>query len=229
MSVLSSTHLHDALHDPDIRRRLVITPILNEDRQLQGSSIDLRLGTEFLVLTRSEISGINPADREQYERDRKKIAKRFYVPLGETFVLHPRQFVLGSTLEYLCFPTHLMGYVEGRSSWGRLGLVIATATVVGPGYAGVLTFEIANLGEVPVQLTPGSRIAQIVVHRIEPADSEIGAEANEGDAAIEPQGAAARYARRTGIQFRIPTGPELGRLHEDEEWSILRGFKKYPS
>ncbi|GAH46269.1 unnamed protein product, partial [marine sediment metagenome] len=90
-----------------------------------------------------------------------------YVPLGNDFILHPNQFVLGITLEWIHFPKDLAGYVIGRSSWGRQGLIIATATGVHPGFSGCLVLELSNSGEVPIHIYPGLRIAQLFVHRLE--------------------------------------------------------------
>lgn len=205
MGVLSRKQIEERLVAP-LKDRLVISPLLDREVQLRGASVDLRLGTEFIVLTRNEAPELNPAS-EQYEAQSRKMVRRLHVPLGDDFVLHPRQFMLGSTLEYLRFPSNLMGYVEGRSSWGRTGLVIATATVVTPGYAGVLTFEIANVGEVPVRLHAGNRIAQIVIHGVAEGSSD------------------PLYVTEREAQFRIPTGPELGRLDKDADWRLLNAYR----
>ena len=70
--------------------------------------------------------------------------------------------MLGSTLEYFRFPDNLAGRIEGRSSWGRLGLLVhATAGFVDPGYAGALTLELSNVGRLPIELKPGLRLAQV--------------------------------------------------------------------
>lgn len=90
--------------------------------------------------------------------------EKITINIGESLILHPNQFVLGSTLEYLKIPDDLIAYIIGRSSWGRLGLVIATATIINPGFAGVITLELTNVGEVPIRLYPGLRIAQISFH-----------------------------------------------------------------
>jgi dCTP deaminase len=97
-----------------------------------------------------------------------------YVPIGDGFVLHPRHFVLGATLEYIRMPLDCAAYVVGRSTWGRRGLVIATAVGIHPGYAGNLVLELTNLGEIPLRLYPGCTIAQMFVHRFEPGESSIG-------------------------------------------------------
>ncbi|HEX6370890.1 MAG TPA: dCTP deaminase [Longimicrobium sp.] len=215
MGVLSKDQIQERLTAP-LAERLVITPLLDRGAQISGASIDLRLGTEFIVLTRNQSPEINPA-AEDYEAEVRKMIRRLHVPLGGDFVLHPRQFMLGSTLEYLRFPPNLMGYVEGRSSWGRTGLVIATATVVSPGYAGVLTFEIANVGELPVRLHSGTRIAQIVIHAVEPPSD------SANDDHVTEVGP--RYVTHKEAKFRIPTGPELGRLDTDADWALLERYR----
>ena len=92
--------------------------------------------------------------------------EKYYVPFGYSFVLHPSQFVIGCTLEYVSLPEDVCALVVGRSSWGRLGLIIATASKVGPGFKGVLTLELVNLGNVPIFVYPASRIAQLVLYRV---------------------------------------------------------------
>jgi dCTP deaminase len=92
-----------------------------------------------------------------------------YVPFGKSIVLHPQKFVLGCTLEYVRVPEGHVAYVIGRSSWGRLGLVVATAIGIHPGYSGCITLELRNLGETPIVLYPGQTIAQVFVHRVEGA------------------------------------------------------------
>lgn len=99
---------------------------------------------------------------------------------------------MGSTLEYISLPTKLSAYVLGRSSWGRLGLIIATATTVSPDFKGCITLELINLGEVPILLYPGVRIAQLVIHTVE----------GEG-----------KYKGR----YSCPTGPEFSRIYKDDE------------
>lgn len=205
MSVLASSSVHAAMREPDLERRLVITPLLDPVRQIQDASVDLRLGTEFLVPTRTNVSLLDP-HQPAHAAEVKKVFRSFHVGLADTFVLHPKQFVLGATLEYVRFPRNLMGYVEGRSSWGRNGLQIATATVVSPGFAGVLTFEISNVGEVPVRLRTGTRIAQMVIHRLD--DAEDG------------------YAAKSGAQFRIPTRPEVATFNADPDRSLLDEYAR---
>jgi dCTP deaminase len=142
--------------------RLVVTPLL-EPTQVGPASVDLRLGTEFIELKRLERGTLDAFANESEVRSREE---RLSVGLGEHLVLHPGQFVLGATLEFLRMPRHLAGEVLNRSSWARMGLIVATAVFVQPGYAGVLTLELVNMGSVPMVLHPGLRIAQLVVSRL---------------------------------------------------------------
>jgi dCTP deaminase len=148
--------------------RLVITPILDWARQAKdgASAIDVRLGQHFRVPRRTKLDSLDhlrPDHRSNIERYKDD----YYVPLGDYFVLHPRQFVLGETLEWIHLPRSLAAYVTGRSSWGRDGLIIATATGVHAGYCGILTLELTNLGEIPVRLYPGLTIAQLFIHSVD--------------------------------------------------------------
>jgi dCTP deaminase len=99
-------------------------------------------------------------------RAEARAAKHYFVPFGQQFILHPGRFVLASTLEWMKFPASLGGYVTGKSTWGRRGLVIETAAGIHPGFNGCLTLELANVGEVPIIIRPGMRICQIFVHEV---------------------------------------------------------------
>src|SRR5204863_735414 len=94
------------------------------------------------------------------------LTKSHYVSFGSRFILHPRNFVLGVTLEWLRLPSDLAGYVVGRSSWGRRGLIIATAAGVHPGFTGCLTLELSNVGEIPIAVKPGVSICQLFLHTV---------------------------------------------------------------
>jgi dCTP deaminase len=138
-----------------------------EDVRKSGSaSIDLRLGTWFVSLPRAQISHLGIGKRVA-EMPRSQTE---YVPFGMSYVIHPGTFVLGVTMEWIRMPKCLAGYVVGRSSWGRRGLVIATAIGVHPGFTGCLTLELANLGEIPLEIRPGVSICQLFLHRLETTD-----------------------------------------------------------
>lgn len=111
----------------------------------------MRLGTWFASLKQTR----NPYIKiDQQERD-ARITKTHFVPFGQEFVLHPMTFVLAASLEWIRLPANLAAYVVGKSSWGRCGLIIATATGVHPGFYGCLTLELSNVGEIPVAVKPG--------------------------------------------------------------------------
>ncbi|CDN88382.1 dCTP deaminase [Hydrogenophaga intermedia] len=159
-------------------RELVISPILGAD-QLGMSSVDLRMGTVVLVARAGAQSHVDP---DAYANDpqrahgamegKKQKHERFDIPFGESFLLHPGALALVPTLEWVVLPGDIQGVVTARSSWAREGLNIATATIVNPGYMGIVTLELANFGQIPIKLYPGLRLAQIAfygLNRMDPA------------------------------------------------------------
>lgn len=162
--LLEHEALLGALHEQDLDKRLVVTPILDQDEQIGAASIDLRLGSAFIEVRRREAHVIDPFEDEA-SIARAISQERWEIPFGESFVLHPGQFLLGATFEFVRLPPHIGGQVLGRSSWGRVGLIVATAVTVQPGFGGCLTLEIQNLGSVPVKLYPGLRVAQLMLWR----------------------------------------------------------------
>ncbi|MCM0021338.1 MAG: dCTP deaminase [Tagaea sp.] len=132
------------------------------------ASIDIRLGFEFAFVDPSAHASVDEfLPNDGHAPPLSQFFRRRYVALGHHVVIHPHQFVLASTLEYLRLPHDLMAYVIGRSTWGRLGLIVATAVGIQPSFAGVLTLELKNLGEVPISLYPGQAIAQLFFHKID--------------------------------------------------------------
>ncbi|MFN3152112.1 dCTP deaminase [Bremerella sp.] len=148
---------------------LVITPTPNLEqlRDSGSGSIDLRLGTWFVTLRHNRSALLDVNDQKGDEANANKLTHRYYVPFGHEFILHPRCFVLGVTMEWIRLPRKLAGYVVGKSSWGRRGLVIATAVGVHPGFSGCLTLEITNLGEIPIKIMPGMSICQLFIHSVD--------------------------------------------------------------
>lgn len=149
----------------------VLAPCLElpELRESGAAAVDLRLGTWFLSTKTSRqpvLDIYQDSATKQIPRERD-IMRRAYVPIGGSFVLHPRSFVLAATLEWIRMPRRFAGYVTGKSSWGRRGLVIETAPGVHPGFTGCLTLELANVGEIPIVLKPGTRICQMFTHMID--------------------------------------------------------------
>ncbi len=148
------------LSDGTIRRllaeqRLVITPL--EDSQIQPASVDIRLGSAFLAFRRHTSEYIDPRELDD------TLMEPMTVGDDRPFILHPGEFVLGTTLERLTLPNDVVARVEGKSSLGRLGLLIhATAGFVDAGWTnGQITLELSNVAPLPIKLWPGMRIGQL--------------------------------------------------------------------
>jgi dCTP deaminase len=147
------------LSDGTIRRliaggRVRIEPF--DDSMVQPASVDLRLGTSFRVFHNHRITAIDLADPP------RNLTEHVEVDEDESFVIHPGEFVLGRTQERVELPDDIVARIEGKSSLGRLGLIVhATAGFVDPGFKGTLTLEITNLTRVPIILWPGKPIAQL--------------------------------------------------------------------
>jgi len=164
LSTLGKKDLEAAIDHKVAKHRLHVTPLLDR-KQIGRGAIDLRLGTEFLLLRRTRHPGLDPSKLTQ--EDLEDMQERVVVPFGGELWLHPRHFVLAATLEYLGIPDDISASVVGRSSWGRMGLLVATAVFVHPGFRGCLTLELVNEGDAPICLSPGAKIAQLEVHRLE--------------------------------------------------------------
>ncbi|MEA2303401.1 MAG: dCTP deaminase [Solirubrobacteraceae bacterium] len=141
-------------------RRLVAEGAIKLDPwdpgMVQPASVDLRLGDSFRVFHNFRVESIDLADPPTNLTEHVKVAD------GESFVIHPGEFVLGRTLEWVELPDDVVARIEGKSSLGRLGLIVhATAGFVDPGWRGTLTLEITNLTRVPIVLWPGKPIAQL--------------------------------------------------------------------
>lgn len=150
--------------------RIYLRPILDEKSQLGEGSVDIRLGTHFLVPKAPDLSHVSPSkmDAEYVRKFQAPVVKTF----GEPFILHPHHLVLGVTFEFLALPADISAMVVSRSSFGRVGLVVATAIYVHPLWKGCLTLELANYGEIPLELPCGAPIAQLVFFRAAKLDSE---------------------------------------------------------
>ncbi len=161
------------LSDGTIRRlvdagRIVIRPW--DPAQLQPASVDLRLGDSFRVFHNHRTSAIDLRDPPS------NLTEEVTPPPDEPFVIHPGEFCLGRTLERVELPDDVVARVEGKSSLGRLGLIVhATAGFVDPGWKGTLTLELNNLTRVPIKLYPGLPIAQLSVMALDrPAERPYG-------------------------------------------------------
>ncbi len=161
--ILNECQIIERLTHPDADKRLVVTPLIRPEEQFGPTSLDLRLGTDFQVMRRSNVTHMDvmkPTDT--LTREMQDVWRELKLAPTEPFVLHPGEFALASTLEFVRIPLDLAARLEGRSTWGRLGLQIhATAGFVDPGFEGALTFELSNVSMVPLQLYPGVRVSQI--------------------------------------------------------------------
>ena len=134
--------------------RIAVTPYTEEF--VQPSSNDLRVDRYFRVFENHKYSMIDPRKRQE---DLTKIVE---VPPGEPFVLHPGEFVLGATLERVTLGNDVVARLEGKSSLGRIGLLIhSTAGFVDPGFDGHLTLELSNVASLPIAIYPGMKLGQI--------------------------------------------------------------------
>ena len=156
------------LSDGSIRKlisdgQLIIDPI--EDEQIQPASVDVRLGNQFLVFRNHTSEVIDPYDKSV------ELMEPVDVGSDKPFILHPGEFVLGTTHEAIGLPDDLVARVEGKSSLGRLGLLIhATAGFVDPGWPrGQITLELSNVATLPIKLWPGMRVGQLSFHRLDRA------------------------------------------------------------
>src|SRR5256885_3144113 len=157
---------------------------------LQPSSIDVRLARYFRVFDNSRYTHIDPAVQQDE-------LTTLVQPQGEDpFVLHPGEFVLGSTLEVVTLPDDLAGRLEGKSSLGRLGLLThSTAGWIDPGVTGHITLELSNVANLPITLWPGMKIGQLGLIRLtSPAE--------------HPYGSA-----RAGSRYQGQRGPTPSKAH----------------
>ena len=139
---------------------------------IQPSSIDVRLDKYFRLFDNHKYPVIDPS------LDQADLTRLVEVDPAEGFVLHPGEFVLGSTLETVSLPDDLAARVEGKSSLGRLGLMThATAGFVDPGFSGHVTLELSNVATLPIILWPGMKVGQLCFFRLtSPAENPYGSE-----------------------------------------------------
>ena len=161
------------LSDRDLRKeldegRLELDPF--DAAMIQPSSIDVRLDRFFRVFDNSKYTHIDPSQQQD------ELTSLVETPDDDPFVLHPGEFVLGSTYESVRLPEDLAGRLEGKSSLGRLGLLThSTAGFIDPGFTGHITLELSNVANLPITLWPGMKIGQLCLFRLSsPADHPYG-------------------------------------------------------
>ena len=169
--------------------RVAVVPY--DENLVQPSSIDIRLGNSFRVFRNHTSTCIDPKQPAQHLTD------EIIVNDENGFIVHPGEFVLGTTLEHISLPADIVARLEGKSSLGRLGLLVhATAGYIDPGFSGQVTLEISNIANLPIRLYPNMRIGQISLHALT-------------EAAEKPYGA-------QGVgKYQGQTGPTDSRIHQD--------------
>jgi dCTP deaminase len=182
------------LSDGDIFQRirkksLILQPF--SKKRLQPSTYDLMLSDEIRIFDNHGTEAVDikkPVDASRLVKLKK----------GDNFIIHPGEFILGSTVEYFEIPLDLAAKLEGRSSLGRLGLIIhATAGYVDPGFKGYLTFEMSNISRLPIRLYPRMRMAQICFFQM-------------SSPARNPYG-----AKEIGSKYQFQKGPTSSRIDLD--------------
>ena len=152
------------LSDQDILReiksgRLSVTPFKKEN--IQPSSIDLLLGYEFRIFKNIH---------KPYIDLREPVVdymEKFVIKKDEPLIIHPGEFILGTSIETVKIPDNLLARLDGKSSLGRLGLIVhATAGFIDPGFEGQITYEITNLSNIPIAVYGGIKIAQLSIHML---------------------------------------------------------------
>jgi dCTP deaminase len=187
------------LSDRDIKKalksgKITIKPAPDLKEQLGSNSIDLRLGKVFRVFDYSKFAFIDPYNRQSSQ----EVTKEIKVKNGERFIIHPGDFVLGTTIEYIEVPDDMVGNLEGRSSIGRLGVIIhSTAASIECGFRGNITLELANMGKMPVALYPGMRICSVsFVNLTSPAEVP--------------------YYKKKKAKYSGQKGPDESRIHQEK-------------
>lgn len=188
--ILSDRDLKKALQ----LKKIIINPFPDLSTQLSSCSIDLRLGNTFRVFDHSKYPYIDPFKKEMKE----EVTREIHVLENQPFIIQPGDFVLGTTVEYIEVPDDLTGRLEGRSSIGRLGVVIhSTAANIECGFRGHIVLELANMGKMAVALYPGMRICSVLFEELtSPAEVP--------------------YYKKRGAKYAGQKGPGESKIHEEK-------------
>ena len=147
------------IRDEIVRGRVGLDPL--DLSMLQPSSIDVRIDRYFRLFDNHKYPFIDPAEEQP------DLTRAVEVSNDEPFILHPGEFVLGSTFELVTLPNDIAARLEGKSSLGRLGLLThSTAGFVDPGFSGHVTLELSNVATLPIKLWPGMKIGQLCFFRL---------------------------------------------------------------
>jgi dCTP deaminase len=192
MSVLAKGELKSRLNTYK-KNSIIVTPLLNKDAQINQIGIDCRLSNQFIIFKTQHIEAFDIKKQDT----QKQYQEEFVVPFNYYFILHPQSMVLGSTFEFVSLPNDIVASIEGRSSWARVGLMIATAVYLEPGFKGCITLELSNVSNVPIKLYPGMRIGQIIF-------SETSSES--------------KYENK---KYQFAIGPEISKINNDPDTAFF--------
>lgn len=157
--VLSDVDLRAALESGEIS----VAPLDDLETQLGACSLDLRLGNEFRVFERTRNAFIDPRDTIDWDDFTSVVT----VADDQPFIMHPQELILAATVEEISLSPSILGRLEGRSSLGRLGIIVhGTAPLFFPGFQGRAVLELSNIGPMPVALYPGMRICAFTFERL---------------------------------------------------------------
>jgi dCTP deaminase len=199
------------LSDRDIREQLESGRVGLDPLDLgmiQPSSIDVRLDKYFRLFDNHKYPFIDPRE------DQDELTRLVEIQDGEPFILHPGEFVLGSTYELVTLPDDIAARLEGKSSLGRLGLLThSTAGFVDPGFSGHVTLELSNVATLPIKLWPGMKIGQLCFIRLSsPAEKPYGS----AEYSSRYQGQRGPTASRSHLNFHLTPIPATeGALTDD--------------
>lgn len=200
------------LSDRDIRRyinegKIAINPSPNYDDQLGSCSIDFHLGNTFKIFNHSKYPYIDPRSSNLSS----EIMKDITVSDGDSFIMRPGEFCLATTIESLKIDNDLLGRLEGRSSLGRIGIIVhSTAARFDPGWDGTPVLELGNIGVLPVALYPGMKICSFTFEELSsPSDNP--------------------YVKRKNAKYANQKNPDASRIAQemgkDEPRYIKHGKK----
>ena len=182
------------LSDTDIKKeikkkRLIISPF--KPSSIQPASYDVVLGNEFRIFKNTQKAYLD------VKEDFSSFMELIKIPKGKPLIIHPGEFLLGTTLEKFTIPDTLVGQLMGRSSIGRLGIIVhATAGFIDPGFEGHVTLEMTNVANIPIALYPGMRIGQVSFTRLTtPAKNP--------------------YSQKKGSKYTGQKGPTVSKIWKD--------------
>lgn len=200
------------LSDRDIRRfiaegKISIKPDPNYEDQLGSCSIDFHLGNTFKIFNHSKYPYIDPRNPNLTS----EIMKDITVSTGESFIMRPGEFCLATTVESLKIADDLLGRLEGRSSLGRIGIIVhSTAARFDPGWDGTPVLELGNIGVLPVALYPGMKICSFTFEELSsPSDNP--------------------YNKRSNAKYANQKNPDASRISQEmssEEPRYIKHGKK---